>query len=89
MESRCQVRPALPAPAAGALPLPASLDPKLLGFQPGSVEDLNSILGEGLQSLVTPPDHPNVRLMLHPRAPSCPVLCLGCAPLVLLPSFTS
>ena len=60
VESRCQVRQLLPAPAAGALPLPANLDPKLLSFQPGIVEDLNSIVEEGLPRLETPKGDPRV-----------------------------
>lgn len=64
VESRCQVRPALPAPTAGALPLPPNLDPKLLSLQPGSVEELNSIMEEGLPRLATPKGDPRVHLIL-------------------------
>ena len=61
VESRCQVRPALPAPEGGALPLPAAVDPKLLSFQPGSVEELNSVVEEGLPRLETPRGDSRVR----------------------------
>lgn len=53
-ENRSCVRPCLPAPARGALPLPAALDAALLAYQPSRVEDLSALLPPGMAPLATP-----------------------------------
>lgn len=53
-EDRSQVRPCLPAPKPGSLPLPVDLDPAQLAFQPQRVEDLNAAVPKGHPQLATP-----------------------------------
>ena len=53
-EDRCQVRKPFPAPAPGALPLPAGLEAARLAFEPQRVEDLNAVVPEGHPQLASP-----------------------------------
>ena len=63
-ESRCQVRPCLPPPAKGALPLPVVLPQQLrqqLEYRPTRIEDLNCLLPSGHKQLGPTQPDPRVR----------------------------
>lgn len=62
-EDKCTVRPCLPTPGKGALPLPASLPPAMqqqLAFKPSRIEDLNVVLPPGCPQLATTKPDPRV-----------------------------
>ena len=65
VEQTCQIPRPAPKPQPGALPLPSSLDRAALDFQPSRVEDLNSLVPEGVPQLSTPQPDPNVMLCGH------------------------
>lgn len=65
MEQKCQILRPAPKPQPGALPLPSSLDRAALDFQASRVEDLNSLMQEGVPKLSTPQPDPNVMLCCH------------------------
>lgn len=77
VESKCEVRRALPMPKPGALPLPPSMDPARLRFLPDRIEDLNVLLPEGIPQLETPPAHPKAGNTSMPRPSSFPKLPTG------------
>ena len=84
VESRCEVRQALPMPGPGALPLPPSMEPARLKFLPDRIEDLNVLLPEGVPQLETPPAHPKARSTstlatcpVHPLVLSMTCVCCG------------
>jgi deoxyribodipyrimidine photo-lyase len=64
VEDRCSVRPCLPPPRRGALPLPAGLEPGALDFQPRALEELSAALrlpaGQPQLQLATPQRDPRV-----------------------------
>ena len=91
------MRPEVPAPKQGELPLPSSLEPAALQFQPGSIEDFNSIVPAGVPRLETPEGHPNVSASLYllifvacngHKITSCAhaLLSVWAHPLMLLPT---
>lgn len=55
------MRPALPAPARGALPLPAGVPAERLAYAPARVEDLNAVVPAGHPQLATPERDARVR----------------------------
>lgn len=65
VEQKCQIPRPAPKPQPGALPLPSSLDRAALDFQASRVEDLNSLMPEGILKLSTPQPDPNVMLCCH------------------------
>eukprot|EP00887_Chlorella_sp_A99_P004234 scaffold15.g4234.t1 len=54
IEARCAVRPCLPAPCAGQLPLPAGLPAEEMAWLPSRVEELNAVVPPGNPQLSTP-----------------------------------
>lgn len=65
IEQHAEVRPALPTPQGGDLPLPEGLPPAMLDCNPQAVEDLNVVVPKGAQPLSSQALNKQVRLKQH------------------------